>query len=180
MKPTRGFTLFELMFTLAVVGSLLVIALPSLANLVQDNRLTGATNGFIADLNLARTEAMKRGHDVAMCRTNTPNATTPTCANGAGWETGWVIFDNADGDEVVDPGEIIAVHNALDTGVTLRGNAHVADHIGFRPSGAVAGSNGTLGVCVDGYDEARRIVLSMVGRVRTERADSTPANCRTQ
>ena len=74
MKPLRGFTLIELMITLAVAAILLTVAVPSFQTLIKRNALTARTNNFIADLHFARGEAAKRGSDVSVCPSS--NGTT--------------------------------------------------------------------------------------------------------
>ena len=60
MKNVRGFTLIELMITLAVAAILITAALPSFNEFIKNNRLTTQANNFIATLNLARSEAPAR------------------------------------------------------------------------------------------------------------------------
>jgi len=59
-----GFSLLELMATVAVGGILLAIGLPSFVNLIKSNRLTTQTNSVLTALHLARNESINRGHDI--------------------------------------------------------------------------------------------------------------------
>lgn len=63
----QGFTLVELMITLAVAVVLTVIAVPSFSNMINSNRLTTATNAMVGALNTARMEAIKRNGSVQFC-----------------------------------------------------------------------------------------------------------------
>lgn len=94
MRPSRGFTLIELLVVIAIVAILTTLAAPSFKNLIQSNAMSGAVNTFMADMRFARSEAVRRGGGVVMCRSNAPEATNPTCSGGStiGWESGWIIF----------------------------------------------------------------------------------------
>lgn len=85
-RPARGFTLVELMITIFVAFILLALALPSFRAVIMSNHVTETTNALLTDLNLARSEAVHRGTQVAVIN-----------AAGAGsnnWSGGWSV--NAD------------------------------------------------------------------------------------
>ena len=63
----RGFTLVELMITIAVAAVLLVIAVPSFRNITNSNRLTTAANTMVNALNTARMEAIKLNATTQFC-----------------------------------------------------------------------------------------------------------------
>lgn len=79
----RGFTLIELMVTVTVLGVLLSLGVPSFARLIASNRITTQTNEFIGGLNLARSEAVRRGLAVAI-RSN--------AGSGVDFAAGWTVF----------------------------------------------------------------------------------------
>ncbi|WP_074547732.1 GspH/FimT family pseudopilin [Dyella sp. AtDHG13] len=84
----RGFSLVELMITLAVAAILTLIAVPSFSNMINSNRLTTATNAMVGALNSARMEAIKRNGSVQFCSnaaaTNTSDTLGTACATNAG------------------------------------------------------------------------------------------------
>ena len=96
MHKHRGFTLIELFVVLAIVAVLATLAAPSFTRLIKSNSIRSNVNSFMADLRFARSESIRRGGGVVMCRSNLPEATNPTCSGGAtdiiGWESGWIIF----------------------------------------------------------------------------------------
>lgn len=90
----RGFTLLELMVTLAVASILAVIALPSFRDLLRKNQVSSANNALLADLSYARSEAITRGNIVSIC----PSADGSSCtASGQAYESGWLVYSYSPG-----------------------------------------------------------------------------------
>jgi type IV fimbrial biogenesis protein FimT len=83
-----GFTLVELMVTIAVLAILLSIGIPSFSRMMASSRMATQTNEIVAGLNLARSEAVRRGHPVSI---------RAIAANGS-YAGGWLIFNDANGD----------------------------------------------------------------------------------
>lgn len=71
----RGFTLIELIVAIAVAAILLTVAVPSLTNLIRNNRVTGQANELVAIINFARNEAIRRNDSIDVDLT----------AGGSGW-----------------------------------------------------------------------------------------------
>jgi type IV fimbrial biogenesis protein FimT len=110
----RGFTIIELMIVMVVAAVVLAIGAPQFSEFRRNNRLSGASNDLLAALQLARTEAIKRQSPVAVCATADPRAAQPACT--AGPFSGWMVFDDADGDCQRGAGEPapIGVNGPLD------------------------------------------------------------------
>lgn len=107
MNKQRGFTLVELMVVIGIIALLTALAAPSFKNLIQSNAMSSAVNTFMADMRFARSEAMRRGGGVVMCRSDAPEAASPSCGSGSGpggngWVSGWFIFHDIDADGVRD------------------------------------------------------------------------------
>ena len=119
MYKLRGFTLIELLVVLAIAAILATLAAPSMVSLIQSNAITGNVNQFLADLRYTRSEAIRRGGNVVMCRSNAPEASSPSCGTGTGpgnngWVSGWVIFHDLNADGGIDSGEpILRVQSAI-------------------------------------------------------------------
>lgn len=159
-----GFTLVELIVTMSVAAIVLTIAVPSFQALIRSNRLTATTNEFVAFFNLTRSEAIRRGSSVSLCKT----ANGTACTTTGGWESGWLVFADPNANGVIDAGEeVVKVHEALDsqtTLVSLSGTA--ASLISFSGSGFVT-QNGTLALCNGG--KCFNLIITSPGRIRSER-----------
>jgi type IV fimbrial biogenesis protein FimT len=97
-----GFTLVELAITLVVLSVLMAMAAPLFTGVTNGNRLTSNANEIVAALQIARSEALRRNARTLFCQSS--NGTS--CSNDAGWE-GWLVYADANGDNVVDPEEIV-------------------------------------------------------------------------
>lgn len=93
----RGFTLVELMVTLAVLGILAALAMPSFTEIINRNRLAGLSNDVAAVLQTARAESMRRRVRVVVCASSDGIA----CTNNARWR-GWIVFADLNGNNVLN------------------------------------------------------------------------------
>jgi type IV fimbrial biogenesis protein FimT len=177
---SRGFTLTELMVTLAVAGTLLAIAVPSFAEFRRNNRLVGIANDLLVTTQAARTEAIKRQLSVAVCPSTTSGAATPTCSTAQAF-SGWIAFVDANNNCIRESTEIVVRAGApIDSAVTSKSNGNC---ISFAPSGfrqAVAGTttaSNTVFCDSRGYayqtgtnlSAARGIEIGPTGRARVTR-----------
>ena len=121
MQKQRGFTLIELLVAMAIIGILVRLAAPSFIGMIRSSNMTSAVNSYLADLRYARSEAIRRGAVVIMCRSDTPEAAVPSCGTGSasGWETGWIIFQDANSNADYAAGEPLLRVQAAVTAVNV-------------------------------------------------------------
>jgi type IV fimbrial biogenesis protein FimT len=163
-----GFTLIEIMIALAVLSILGTLAIPGFTNLLQDSSRTSAVNAFIHTVFLARSEALKRGEMVSICKS--PDGAN--CNTAGEWNGGWITFVNSDRDE---PPQRDADESLLQVQEPWRGGKITANRaaFSFRPhtQGVV---NGTIVFCDRrGSAAARAVIISHVGRPRVSPRDAS-------
>ncbi len=177
-RTGKGFTLIELMVTLAVAAILLTVGVPSFRATVENNRLTIAANELVSALNLARSEAIKRGVRVTVCK----SADGATCTTSGDWEKGWIVFTDIDNNAAYDSDTemLLRTYEGVKGQVTLVGNTNVSDYVSYVASGrsALTGGGfqaGTIKVCDDRTGNVgKKVVLSSTGRLRVERNVTCP------
>ena len=179
MKRDYGFTLVELMVTLVIAAILLTAGVPSFNTLIKNNRLTTSNNELVSALNLARSEAIKRGLRVTVCKSS-DQASCDT--SGTGWQQGWIVFtdtnDNADYDSATET--LLRVHGPLPGQLSVSGNSNVANYISYVAAGqsrltSGAFQAGTLSLCDDRTGNiGNNLVLSVTGRIHTDTGVSCP------
>lgn len=95
----RGFTVIEALITVAILAILLALTAPSFAKFIKDNRRASAVNDLIVSVQIARSEATRRGQRVVVCPSN--DAQT-ACADKTDWSGGWIVHAiTAGGPEVI-------------------------------------------------------------------------------
>lgn len=169
-EKEHGFTLIELLVTLTIVGILASIAAPSFSGMIKNNRMSTQYNELLASLSLARSEAVKRGISVTVCKSGNGSS----C--GGSWHSGWLSFIDIDRDGTVDSGEeIVRVHSALSVGNTL---AFAKNRVTYDSDGLATGFTGIFTLCDSrGNANSKGLVVSNTGRVRHAINSDTLASC---
>ena len=165
----KGFTLVELVVTIAVLCIVLTIATVSFKDTIWRNQVNTAANDLISAFNYARSEAVTRSVVVAACRSENVNETVPSCSTGiSGWETGYIVFVDTNGNGSRDTGEdLLRVFAGPKGNVTMIGDANVANNIRYAATGFLfSGGSGTVEVKND--SKTIDVVLSQNGRVASD------------
>ncbi|MGD8910175.1 MAG: GspH/FimT family pseudopilin [Chromatiales bacterium] len=166
-RAQTGFTLVELMITLAVSTIILTISIPAFDSLMTSNQTTAYTNNVIGALRLARSEAINRGEGVTVCASNTDYS---ACDN-ANWQNGWLVFTDSDDDRSYTTGsdELIRIWQAPAGDIAFN---EAPDNIRFLPSGGLSSNVDDFALQVSGCNQARTISISVLGR-----AESSLSSC---
>ncbi|MGH8524507.1 MAG: GspH/FimT family pseudopilin [Gammaproteobacteria bacterium] len=183
LKHDQGFTLVELMVTVAVLAISMSFAVPFMGDFIKNSRLVTQTNDLIASFQLARSEAIKRGARVTLCK-STDGVLCDPAADGR-WDIGWITFVDTFVDPAVDigirdPGNpdetLIDTRAATPLNVAIAPQAppddvSVKDYVSYTAQGIVrdaagAAQTGTFRICDDrGPTKGRGVVLWPTGRV---------------
>jgi type IV fimbrial biogenesis protein FimT len=107
-----GYTLWELMVTLAVAGVLLGIGVPNFIEFQRNGTMSAAANELVTGTLLARSEALKLQGTapVVLCLSNNPLDASPPCDVAAITDTtdrGFIVWVDTDGDLAYDAGETL-------------------------------------------------------------------------
>lgn len=166
-----GFTLVEMMITLAVLLTVVGIGLPGFQELIRAHRLRAALSGYSGDFALARISAIGRARQVVVC----PSADGRRCVLDSDWRRGWMVFVDADRNLAPDDADaILQVHAPLPEGLDAR-STRGRPYLRYLPDGSSVGSNLSLQLCQRQQMRAR-VVVNNAGRVRIERLNQ-PLPC---
>lgn len=175
-SQSAGFSLVELMVTMAVATILLATAVPAFSNLMAQNELAAASNAARGALMVARETAVMRGRPVSLC------AGEPVSGCNGNWSGGqWLVFLDANHSGNLDTSETVLHHGrvpGVGQAVSIDGNGPLRSALVYMPLGHAERVSGAFGagrlrLCVEQNitPNARELVVSASGRVRMQRVD---------
>ena len=176
LRISSGFTLIELMVTLAVVAIVATIAVPAMSDMVTRSRTTAAFNELQGLVGYARSESAKSpGESVLLCSSS--NGTG--CTGQTDWNAGWLIARDVNGNGSVDAGDtVLKVMGAMSGGISLKVKTGASSNfnttsVSLIRNGAPAGGNQiTFKLCDPfGASEARGVILSVSGQASSAARD---------
>lgn len=142
-RPSKGFTLVELMVVVAVLAIISAIAMPSFTEVIESQRMKGAATDLMIVMTRARSEAIKRNVNVTV---------TPKSGD---WAGGWQIADPA------GSGAMIEDHGAIRGGITISGPGSVV----YQGSGRVQGGSApSFTISGSATSSVRCVAVDLSGR----------------
>lgn len=169
LRKRRGFSIIELVTVVAIVAIMLSFAVPSFQEFVVNYRTSVQTNDLLADLALARGEAVKYSRP------------TQVRSTGGIWSDGWIVGTDLNSDGNIDGDEIVKRHGEAEPDFTIAAGEDggaAAPIVTFGPTGSVvtpAGNNPIeFAICRPDLDAARSrgIALARSGRAESRKVSA--------
>lgn len=146
----QGFTLVELMITIAILAIILTIAIPSFSETQLSSKLRAYSNNILASAHMARSEAIKSNTTVLLCA----SADGTSC--GGNWQDGWIVLKGA---------TVVQRLQAIATGYTIT-ESDGQTSLTFQPTG-IGATQATLTICratPSAGSQERVVTVSATGR----------------
>jgi len=141
----RGFTLVEMMVTVAIAAALVGLGAPSLRSLLARHAVANEAGAMLDAVRLARSEAMKRGGPVILCKTNPLAASACSTDARVGWQT-WLVYADANRSGASEAGEpVVRAQPTVPARVLVTADARLAS-VRFESTGIVLASSAPDGV----------------------------------
>ena len=130
-----GFTLWELLITVTVVGVVLGLGVPNFMEFQRNNAIIAASNTLVTAILTARSEAQKRQVPVTLCASPDPTVLNPVCSqNGAGTNGGFIVWVDENGN--VDANGVPLIADATDGNAVVNNNEQILART-IAPAGTI-------------------------------------------
>lgn len=154
-----GFTLIEMIVTVAVLGIISAIAAPAFNSIIQSSKVSASADDLLTVLQVARSEAVRRVKNVVVC----PSSDGATCLAGTAWSTGaiaQVVLGNGSF-------EVVQVRQFSTAGIGAVG----PEKITFNSVGSAAQSAVTITI---GGGATKTVCLEAAGRSVIHKGSTCP------
>lgn len=159
--PKSGFSIIEVLIVVAIAAILTAIGIPAFNVFIGNTRTSTIANEFVSALNLARSEAMKRGKLVYVCR----SSDGASCAASGAWGQGWLVADEND--------EAIRVREGLKDPSVFEGYGEFEAKVTFQSNGMLDENEEVVEADdyfkIDNMGRSMCIFINNAGRVRTSK-----------
>ncbi|MGD8925777.1 MAG: GspH/FimT family pseudopilin [Thioalkalispiraceae bacterium] len=172
----KGFTLQELMLGMAIFFILAAFGVPGYIGYIRNGELSNTTTSLFADMNFARSEAIKRKAKVTICRSTDAMAANPVCGGASKtWSNGWIVFVDVSGAPNIYDGTdvLLKVGVPPSTNVEVISNVNADQFIEYNTDGSlnINLAPSVYAVCADfdqdgNFDEdtGRELRINPIGR----------------
>ena len=171
----QGFTLPELLTTVAIVGVLSSISLPSLTDFIQQNAAESDINLINKIIYHARSSAIDSGQHVTICVLDSKNK----CNKASDWRGTVSTFFDPNRNGTVDNGE--SMSHEIEAGKyasSIKWRAfNNRGYLQFSPLGLSTTSNGTFTYCSNGQQPMKQLIINRQGRLRISDKPHINARC---
>lgn len=163
MRITRGFTLIEMMIVISILAAIAAYGIPQFNDMIQNSRALSQTNTLQGLVQLARSEAVTNRVATIVC-----GSTNQTACDTNNWESGVIVFRDADGNGSATANELVRAMPAADNTNTIRSTAGT---IRFLTDGTLTAAQ-LLIVCDErGSDSSRQVRINLSGQARITRGN---------
>ncbi|MEW8026433.1 MAG: GspH/FimT family pseudopilin [Candidatus Thiodiazotropha sp.] len=172
-----GFTLIELITTLAILLILLSMVMPSFRTLMVRNLQASEINSIVHHFNLARSLSISMQTHHILC----PSSDGESCTNAADWSHGYILYEDSNRNRSRDQNELQqGVHRPMHgMSIEIDSSRH-RRYVVYRGDGRPSGYNLTLTFCdPDDRIPPKAVIVNNLGRVRVSefRPDGSQLSC---
>ncbi len=175
---SSGYSLIEVLITISVIAIVSILAFPAYSNLMNSSRMATVSSTLHSSILYARSEAIKRGGNVVICKSSFTLTENPHCDgnasnDGIGWGVGWIIFHDVDKNHRYSSGDEILLsqgrlfERATDGAILL---TPAREQIGFNSTGQVFGNYLRIHIRRPAHDNDlshdRYLCMASGGRIR--------------
>ena len=151
MRKNLGFTLFEMMVVIGIIGILSMIAIPNIISWLPKYRLGSAARNLLSAMQYARLVAVKENVDILV--------------NFDPQNDNYMLFPDYNSDEIQDGDEPTLKQGDMPGGVSITGTNFLGDSFKFDSRGLASVTGGTISL-TNNLNTLTRIRINRTGNSR--------------